>query len=204
MLNLVSGSMNAFVSIQTNLSSPSTTCPSSIVSLLNTLSPSHISNMLYNSSSQNIYHFERHSSSTQKTIYSYNKSSIPMNNTSHSFKPSSNPTNISPTSCTTKNATLNYLILLVVLSFDVTFFITNKSHPLISSLIKISSSSTFIMLSSTFHRWMFFSMISIKHTLQTNYQQTMTRLFAILTVSLSFFIKLLLICALYFRCCDRT
>src|SRR5271163_3399587 len=147
--------MNEFHLILTNHPSQSTICLFFISSPPNILYQSNNSITLFNSSSQNIYHFEHHSSSIQKIIDSCNESLIRTIVTSdylHLLKALSIQMNNSFTSCMMRKAILNFSILLKVLSFDVILLITKKFHQMIFSLTKMQSFSIFIMLYLIFHQ----------------------------------------------------
>src|SRR5277367_6196327 len=117
MLKLVYGSMNEFDSILIKQLSLSTICLFFISSPLNIPYQSNNSISLFNSSSQNIYHFEHHSSSIQKAIDSCNESLLPKimdSNCLHLFKALSKQMNNLQTSCMMRKAILNFSILLKV------------------------------------------------------------------------------------------
>src|SRR5271163_4812304 len=130
--------MKEFDSILIKQLSQSTICLFFISSPPNILYQSNNSISLFNSSSQNIYHFEHHSSSIQKAIDSCNESLIRKiinSNCLHSLKALSKQMNNSLISCMMRNVILNSSILFKVLSFDVILFITNKFHQMIFLLM---------------------------------------------------------------------
>src|SRR5271163_615528 len=126
--------MNEFHLILTNHPSQSTICLFFISCPPNILYQSNNSISLFNSSLQNIYHFEHHSSSIQKAIDSCNESFLPKiiySNCLHLLKALSKQMNNLQTSCMMRNAILNFSILHKVLSFDVTLFVTSNFHQMI-------------------------------------------------------------------------
>ncbi len=117
MLKLVFGLMNEFDLILTNHLSQSITCLFFIDSARNILFQSNNFITLFNYLSQNIYHFEHHSSSTQKPIDFCNESLIRMMikcNYLHLLRVLSKQINNSLMSCIMRKAILSCSILLKV------------------------------------------------------------------------------------------